>query len=63
MNNNDFDLETMREQMAALKKKLEKQEIVNDHYIRQSMRKAVGNINRTYMWLIVLGLLMIPYGY
>lgn len=63
MNSNDFELENMREQMAALKKKLEKQEIVNDHFIRQSMKQTAGNINRTYIWLIVLGLLMIPYGY
>ena len=49
--------------MATLKKKLDKQEIVNDHIIRQSMKKAAGSINRTYLWLIVLGLLMVPYGY
>ncbi|MBR5687838.1 MAG: hypothetical protein IKX36_07760 [Prevotella sp.] len=63
MNNNDFELENMREQMAALKKKLDKQEIVNDHIIRQSMTKAAGSINRTYFWVIILGILMIPYGY
>jgi hypothetical protein len=60
---NDFELENMRQQMATLKKKLDKQEIVNDHIIRQSMKKAAGSINRTYLWLIVLGLLMVPYGY
>ena len=63
MDNNDFELENMRQQMATLKKKLDKQEIVNDHIIRQSMKKAAGSINRTYLWLIVLGLLMVPYGY
>lgn len=63
MNNNDFEFENMREQMATLKKKLEQQEIVNDHFIRQSMKKAAGNINRTYFWVIILGLVMIPYGY
>ena len=63
MNNNDFELEGMREQMAALKKKLNKQEIVNDRIIRQSMNKAAGSINRTYFWIIILGIVMIPYGY
>ncbi|MBR4387698.1 MAG: hypothetical protein IKT00_00740 [Prevotella sp.] len=63
MSNNDFEFENMREQMATLKKKLEQQEIVNDHIIRQSMKKAAGNINRTYIWVIALGLLMVPYGY
>ena len=47
MDNNDFELENMRQQMATLKKKLDKQEIVNDHIIRQSMKKAAGSINRT----------------
>ncbi len=63
MNNNDFELENMRQQMATLKKKLDKQEIVNDHIIRLSMKKTAGSINRTYLWLIVLGLLMVPYAY
>jgi hypothetical protein len=32
--NNEIELENMREQMNTLKKKLEKQEIVNDNLIR-----------------------------
>ena len=63
MNNNDFELENMRQQMDTLKKKLDKQEIVNDCLIRQSMKKTVGDINRTYIWLIILGVVMVPYGY
>ena len=33
--NEHYELEDMRQQMATLKKKLEKQEIVNDRMIRQ----------------------------
>ena len=63
MNNNDFELENMRQQMDTLKKKLDQQEIVNDRFIRQSMKKTAGDINRTYIWLIILGVVMVPYGY
>ena len=61
--NNDFELENMRQQMQKLKEKLNKQEIVNDRLIRQSMKKNVVGINRTYLWLSVLCILMIPYCY
>ena len=60
---NDLELESMRQQMTTLKNKLNQQEIVNDHLMRHSMKKTVSDINRTYIWLIVIGLLMVPYGY
>ena len=63
MNNNDFELETMRQQMETLKKKLDQQEIVNDRLIRHSMEKTAGNISRRYTIAMVIGLLMIPYTY
>ena len=63
MNTNDFELEDMRQQMTMLKKKLNEQEIVNDRLIRHSMKNTAGNINRTYLWLIVLAIVMVPYGY
>lgn len=53
----------MRQQMQTLKNKLEKQEIVNDHMIRHSMKKTAGNISRRYYFIMVLCLLMIPYSY
>ena len=34
----------MRQQMAILKEKLKKQEIVNDSILRQSMRKNASSI-------------------
>ena len=61
--NENFELEDMRQQLNTLMKKLEKQEIVNDRMIRQSMKKNVVGINRTYLWLSVLCVLMIPYSY
>ena len=61
--NENFELENMREQLSTLKNKLNKQEIVNDHFIRHSMKSTAGNINRTYIWLIILSVVMVPYGY
>jgi hypothetical protein len=63
MNNNDFELENMRQQMETLKKKLEQQEIVSDRFIRQSMRNTANNIKRRYYAIMALTLLMIPYTY
>ena len=63
MNNNDFELENMRQQMSTLKKKLDQQEIVNDHLIRHSMKNTAGNISRRYYFIMAVCLLMIPYSY
>ena len=58
---NDFELNNMRQQMETLKKKLEKQEIVNDRIIRQSMKKTASSISVRYYIIMALGLLMVPY--
>ena len=63
MNNENFELENMRQQMDTLKKKLDQQEIVNDRFIRHSMEKTAGNISRRYYAIMALCLLMIPYSY
>ena len=42
----DTQFEEMRLQMETLKKKLEKQEIVNEHFLRKSMRKNISKINK-----------------
>ena len=57
------ELEEMRQQMAILKEKLQEQSIVNDRLIRQSMKKNVVSINRRYLIVSILCVLMIPYGY
>ena len=63
MNNNDFDLENMRQQMTTLKNKLNQQEIINDRLMRRSMRNEVNTIARRYYVIMAIGLLMVPYGY
>ena len=63
MNNENFELENMRTQMNTLKKKLEKQEIVNERFIRHSMENTAGKISRRYYGIMALCLLMIPYSY
>ena len=60
---NDFELNNMRQQMETLKKKLEKQEIVNDRIIRQSMKKTASSISVRYYIIMALGVLMVPYKY
>ena len=54
LNNENFELENMRQQMETLKKKLDQQEIVNDHLIRHSMKKTAGNISRRYYFIMAV---------
>lgn len=61
--NENFDFEDMRQQMQTLKNKLEKQNIVSDHYIRRSMQKRTDKITRQYRIIIALAAMMIPYSY
>ncbi len=63
MNNENFELEDMREQMSTLKKKLNQQEIVNDRFVRRSMKNEVNTITRNYNIIMALGILMVPYSY
>ena len=59
----DFELDEMRQQMAILKDKLENQTIVNDRFIRRSIKHSVSTINKRYLVISILALAMIPYGY
>ncbi len=59
----DMELESLRQQMDTLKKKLQEQEIVNDRIIQHSMKKTAGNIMRRYYIIMLITLLMIPYTY
>lgn len=63
MNTNDFEFEEMSQQMTMLKNKLNRQEIVNDLFVRRSMRNEVSTINRRYYIIMALTLFMVPYGY
>ena len=59
----DYEFDEMRQQMAILKDKLENQTIVNDRFIRRSIKRSVGTINRRYLVIGIVALAMIPYGY
>ena len=65
MNNdlNNSQLDDMIRQMATLKKKLEQQQIVNDHLMRRSMKRTVSSLNRQCYILTAVSVLMLPYGY
>ena len=51
----------MRSQINILKDKLEKQNIVNEKHIRNSMKSKMSSINRTIAGTIVAGALALPY--
>lgn len=55
--NNINELEDMRRQLDILKNKLDKQEIVNDRVIRESMKSKMSWINK-YRWL---SLFLVPF--
>lgn len=59
----ELNIEEMRRQMDILRNKLEQQQIVSDRMVRRSMKKSVVNINKRYLLISTLCLLMIPYGY
>lgn len=59
----DFELDEMRQQMAILKDKLEKQTIVDDRLIRRAIKHSVSTINKRYLVISIIALAMIPYGY
>ncbi len=48
--NNDLQLQQMRQQMTELKQQLDKQQIVNEQLLRQSMTSKMSWIKR-YIWL------------
>lgn len=59
----DYELDEMRQQMAILKNKLEKQTIVDDRVIRRAIKHSASSINRRYLIISIIALAMIPYGY
>ena len=67
MNNNEsFELEEMRQQMAVLKKKLEQQEIINERMASKTRESIEKNMRRYYMaykWSWIMVLLMLPLCY
>ena len=48
--NNDLQLQEMRQQMTELKQQLDRQQIVNEQLLRQSMTSKMSWIKR-YIWV------------
>lgn len=59
----DYELDEMRQRMAILKDKLEKQTIVDDRIIRRAISNGASTINKRYLVISIIALAMIPYGY
>ena len=55
------ELEEMRAQVAILKKKLDKQTIISDTHIRNSMMSKKSDMTRTITATIIAGLFSVPY--
>lgn len=55
------ELEEMRSQIVILKDKLEKQNIVNEKHIRNSMKSKMSSINKTVTITIFLGIFALVY--
>ena len=55
------ELEEMRSQVAILKQKLDKQTIISDSHIRNSMKSKRADMTRTIAGTIVAGAFALPY--
>ena len=55
------ELEEMRAQLGTLKEKLEKQTIINETHIRNSMKSKMSDINRTMTGTIFAGIFALVY--
>ena len=60
-NNIQFEeLQELRKQLTLLNNKLEKQEIVNDKLIRNSLKNKISNINRTGIIMAICAAIATP---
>ena len=57
------ELNEMREQLSALKKRLESQEIINDRLIKETITRKLSSINRRALWPSIICAIYIPLGY
>lgn len=55
------ELELMRSQVDILKKILEKQTIISDRHIRNSIKTKQSEMSRIIAWTIFIGALALPY--
>lgn len=54
--NNTYELEEMKQQMALLKKKLEQQKIVNESVLRSAMKKKLYGLNKRVRVIFIVGI-------
>lgn len=62
MEDTNIQLDEMRQQIALLKAKLDKEAIVNDQLLRQSMRQKMGYINKSALIQYIAGFFTIIFG-
>lgn len=55
------ELEQMREQIALLRRKLDKETIINEQLLRRTMHDKVRGLRRDNLTMIIIGTLAIPY--
>ncbi|MBQ2414042.1 MAG: hypothetical protein II315_03865, partial [Rikenellaceae bacterium] len=55
------ELEQMRDQIAILRRKLDKETIINERLLRRAMHDKVRGITRDNRAMIIVGTLSIPY--
>ncbi|MBQ5608940.1 MAG: hypothetical protein IIU85_01645 [Rikenellaceae bacterium] len=57
------ELEQMRDQIAILRRKLDKETIINERLLRRAMHDKVRGITRDNRAMIIVGTIAIPYTY
>lgn len=57
------ELEQMRDQIAILRRKLDKETIINERLLRRAMHDKVRSITRDNRAMIIIGTLAIPYSF
>ena len=55
------EMEQMREQIALLRRKLDKESIINEQLLRRTMHDKVRGLRRDNLTMIIIGTLAIPY--
>lgn len=61
-NKYDSELDEMRQQIALLKSKLDKEAIINDKLLRDTMKQKVSRINKNAIIVYICGLFVLTFG-
>lgn len=54
------ELQELKEQFILLTEKLEKQKIINETLIKESMRRKISYVEKKYKWYFIIATLMTP---